>query len=171
MRMRMSLRTHLWTEFDREMVTTRVLLARTPEAAAGWKPHPRSWTLGQLAAHLAEIPGWAVTALTRTGWDMEPAGSPEYRPPEFSSTALLLARFDAGVERAGAAIAAVTDDALQEDWTLHSADETIFIRTRLAAYRTLVLNHLVHHRGQLTVYLRLLDVPLPPLYGPTADEG
>jgi uncharacterized damage-inducible protein DinB len=167
----MSIAESLLPEFDHEMVTTRQLLQRTPEAQAAWKPHVKSMSLGALATHLALIPVWGATTLTETELDLNPPGGPAYMPPAFQPTAALLALFDDNVKKTRAAIATTSDDAFMVPWTLKDGGVQVFSLPRVAVMRTFVMNHLIHHRGQYTVYLRLRDVPLPPSYGPTADTG
>jgi len=159
----------LLPEFDHEMKTTRAVLERIPDAKASFRPHPKSTTLGQLGAHLANIPVWATTALTGTEVDTAPPGGPALATPGFESVADVLLRFDANVAAARTHIAAATDADLMVPWTLKRAGATIFTLPRAAVIRSMALSHMIHHRGQLTVYLRLCDVPLPSVYGPTAD--
>lgn len=159
----------LLPEFDHEMATTRALLERVPEDRAGWKPHPRSTTLGDLAAHLAQLPGMAVMVIDQDEVDMNPPGGPGFTPPGFSTTAALLETFDANVARARAALADAADEAMGVPWSLRSGGHAIFTLPRVAVLRSFVMNHVIHHRGQLSVYLRLNEVPLPSIYGPTAD--
>jgi uncharacterized damage-inducible protein DinB len=159
----------LLAEFDHEMATTRTLLERVPEGAAAWRPHQRSFSLGELAMHVATIPGLAQLVLDTPEHDMNPPGGEGYRIPDFISTAAMLEAFDAAVRGARAALEGATDEALQVVWSLKNAGATIFALPRAAAYRTLFMSHQIHHRGQLSVYLRLQDVPLPFMYGPTAD--
>jgi uncharacterized damage-inducible protein DinB len=165
----MSLKLALLTEFDNEMATTRSLLERVPEGAAGWKPHPRSFSLGQLAMHVATLPSLGKQILDTPEFDMNPPVGEGYRLPEFESTAALLETFEAAVRDARAALERTDDAALQVVWTMKNAGETLLSLPRVAAYRTIFMSHKIHHRGQLSVYLRLQDVPLPFIYGPTAD--
>lgn len=165
----MPLTAALLAEFDHEMATTRALLERVPEGAAAWKPHPRSFTLGQLAMHVATLPGLGQQVLEVEEMDMNPPGGEPFRMPEFESTATMLATFDAVVRGARAALEGIGAAALQAVWTLKNGGATIFALPRAAMWRTLFMNHQIHHRGQLSVYLRLQDVPLPSIYGPTAD--
>lgn len=165
----MSLSATLLTEFDHEMTTTRALLERVPEAAAAWKPHPKSFSLGQLAMHVATLPGLGRQVLAVPEADLNPPGGGGYRIPEFTSTAALLEIFDDAVRGARAALAGVDEAALQVVWSMKNAGQTILSQPRLAAYRTVFMSHQIHHRGQLSVYIRLQDVPLPFMYGPTAD--
>lgn len=156
-------------EFDQEMQTTRALLARVPEARAEWRPHPRSRPVGELAQHIANLVGYAELIVRHTERDASapPGGQAGIAP--FSTTAALLSSFDANVGTARAAIAASSDAEMAVPWALKRGATVLFSLPRAVALRTFLLNHLIHHRGQLSVYLRLLEVPLPPVYGPTAD--
>lgn len=165
----MAIAQSLLPEFDHEMSTTRALLERVPEDRAAWKPHPRSTALGDLAAHLAQLPGMASMVIGQDEVDMNPPGEPGFTPPGFSTTAALLETFDANVARARAAIAGAADEAMGVTWSLKSGGHAIFSMPRVAVLRSFVMNHVIHHRGQLSVYLRLNEVPLPSIYGPTAD--
>lgn len=157
------------SEFDHEMATTRRLLERAPEERADWKPHPKSWSLSELGTHIANLLVWAVMTMDRTELDLSPPGGPPFPRPEFHGFPTLLETFDENVRNARAAIAGASDENFLTPWTLKNAGEVIFTLPRVASMRTFVFNHLVHHRGQLSVYLRLLDVPLPSIYGPSAD--
>ncbi len=165
----MSLAKSLLPEFDQEMATTRSLLERVPEAHAAWKPHEKSMALGELAAHLAELPGLLIPALTQPDLDLSPPGGPAYAPARWESKAATLRAFDAGVAQGRGALAGISDAALLEPWALKKAGTTLFTVPRGSAIRGLILSHMIHHRGQLSVYLRLQDVPLPAMYGPSAD--
>jgi len=156
------------SEFDREIGVTRRVLARVPGDRLSWGPHPRSMTLGRLATHLASLPGWLPQILNETTFDL--ASLPAMVLVDETSAAIL-ARFDAGVADARRSLRESTDARLADTWTLRKEGEVILTLPRIVALRTEGLYHLTHHRGQLTVYLRLLDIPVPPIYGPTADEG
>jgi uncharacterized damage-inducible protein DinB len=156
------------SEFDREIGVTRRVLARVPEDCLAWGPHPRSMTLGRLATHLASLPGWLPCILNEATFDL--AGLPPTSVVD-GTAAAILARFDAGVAEARRALCESTDSRLADIWTLRKDGEVVITLPRIVALRTEGLYHLTHHRGQLTVYLRLLDIPIPPTYGPTADEG
>jgi uncharacterized damage-inducible protein DinB len=157
-------------EFDRETAVTRLLLERAPDSRLSWAPHPRSRTLGDLCLHLAELPLWSVTVMQQTAHDLSPPGV-EGRPPQhFESREATLQRFDEHVNQARASITGASDADFLARWTLQQAGRTLFTMPRVSALRSLVLAHLIHHRGQLSVYLRLCDVPLPAIYGPTADD-
>jgi len=157
----------LLPEFDHEMGTTRRLLERVPDEHLGWKPHDRSMTLGRLATHVAEIPEWSARVLDHD--EMNITGS--YQPRQGQSQSAILAVFDAASAEARKKLATKTDGELLAPWSFKRDGKTLFTMPKAAVIRSMVLNHLIHHRGQLSVYLRLKNVPLPPMYGPTADEG
>jgi uncharacterized damage-inducible protein DinB len=159
----------LLPEFDHEMATTRRLLERVPEARFDWKPHEKSMTLGELSGHLASIPFWCSATLNAASLDLASLGD-EARPKPPASRAALLAEFDKKVAAARERLCGTTDPELLAPWTLTQEDHEIFTMPRITAIRSFVMNHSIHHRGQLTVYLRLNDISLPPIYGPTADE-
>jgi uncharacterized damage-inducible protein DinB len=163
----MAIRDALLPELDQEMATTRSLLERVPEEHAAWKPHPKSFSLGDLALHISTIPFWGTTTIRKTEFNGQDP-SAQVRPT-FESTAQILQRFDENVAEMRAALAEASDEDLMVPWSLRNGDETIFTLPRMVALRGFVFNHLIHHRGQLSVYLRLRDVPLPSIYGPTAD--
>jgi uncharacterized damage-inducible protein DinB len=163
----MGVKDSLLPEFDQEMAATRVVLARLPESSFAWKPHDRSYALGGLATHLAQIPHWGCAILTGDGHDLAAAGSPAAMLP---TVAAVLEQFDEHVNEVRRALLEMLDAQLQTPWALRRGDHLILSMPRIAALRRFVLHHTVHHRGQLTVYLRLQGVPLPPLYGPSADE-
>ncbi len=161
----------LLPQFDHEMATTRKVLACVPEAKAAWKPHVKSMSLGELAAHLAMLAAWAVPTLRRSVLDFGSADGKRFAPPTFTTTAALLALHDANAAAARATIAATSDVDFLAKWTLRNGGTDIFTMPRIAVLRGFVLSHGIHHRGQLTVYLRLLDVPLPAVYGPSSDAS
>lgn len=166
----MPLAQSLLPEFDHEMATTRKLLARTPEDRQDFKPHPKSMSLAALALHLATLPTWGSATMTRTEFDANPVGGPPFPRPEWAGRDALLATFDAAVRGARDAIASASDADLMVPWALKNAGTTIFSLPRIAVLRSFVLSHTIHHRGQFSVYLRLLDVAVPSIYGPSADE-
>ena len=166
----MAIKDALLPEFDHEMGTTRRLLERVPEQDFGWKPHSKSMALGELTAHLANIPTWCTTILGDPVFDI--ASVPDdARPKPATSREALLAAFDEKIAAARARLAATGDAEMMSTWTLKHGGQEIFTMPRAAAIRSFVMSHIIHHRGQLSVYLRLKDVPLPPIYGPTADEA
>lgn len=154
----------LLKEFDQEMKTTRRLLERVPDGKPDWKPHPKSFSLAHLAQLVARMPGWFPQMLEHDVLDL--AGAPKYSN---ESSATLLREFDDGVARGRAAIAAMTDAKWGEPWSLKAGPQVLMTMSRAEVTRQ-TMSHLVHHRAQLGVYLRLLDVPVPSMYGPTADE-
>jgi uncharacterized damage-inducible protein DinB len=167
----MSIAASLSPEFDAELTTTRKLIEISPDAKAAWKPHPKSFALGDLGLHIANLVGWTTMTLQRTELDLNPPGGPPWTSPKFESVQATLQLFDDHVRAGRAALLAATDEDLQVGWTLKSAGVPLFTMPRVACLRSFVLNHVIHHRGQLSVYLRLLDVPLPRIYGPTADTA
>jgi uncharacterized damage-inducible protein DinB len=166
----MAIKESILPEFDHEMATTRRLLERIPEQDAGWQPHAKSMTLGKLGIHLATLPAWGVTTMNETELHMNPPGGAAFQMPTFETTAGALALFDENVANTRAAIAAASDADFMVPWTFKNAGHTVFTLPRVAVLRSFVVNHVIHHRGQLSVYLRLRDVPIPSIYGPTADE-
>ncbi|MBI3047897.1 MAG: DinB family protein [Acidobacteria bacterium] len=157
----------LLPEFDHEMATTRTVLERVPDEKFDWKPHARSFSLGVLATHVAILPMWGTETLSRSEIDI---GANQQPPTALPSRKEVLATFDRHVADARAALAGKTDAELMAMWSLKRNGRTVFSMPKTTVLRSFVLNHLVHHRGQLTVYLRLLDVPVPSIYGPSADE-
>jgi len=167
----MAIKESILPEFEHEMGTTRLLLERLPAAQADWKPHAKSRSLGELACHLVDLPRFVPWILSLESFDPAPPGGEKYTPSRFESCERMLARLDENVRQAHDAIAATPGDAeFMVPWSLKRGGKTIFTVPRVAALRTFLLNHMIHHRGQLTVYLRLQDVPLPSVYGPTADS-
>lgn len=158
----------LLPEFDQEMAVTRRLLARCPADAFDWAPHPRSFTLGALATHLTRVPRWGARILTADGHDLVTDHAAP--PPSFATPDAVLAAFDESVRQTRDHLARLSDAELMAPWSLTRKGDVLFTAPRLHAFKLYALNHLVHHRGQLSVYLRLRDVPVPPMYGPTADE-
>ena len=167
----MTLADMLLPELDHEAAVTRLLLERAPEAHLSWTPHPKSWTLGDLCLHLAQLPLWAVMVMEQTSFDLNPPDGPPPPRPRFESQAATIELFDAHLAQARQAIAAAADAELVTRWTLRDAGRTIFTMPRVSVLRSFVLSHMIHHRGQLSLYLRLCDVPLPSMYGPTADSA
>jgi uncharacterized damage-inducible protein DinB len=167
----MSISKMLLPEFDHEMATTRKVLERIPDDKFSWKPHEKSMTLGGLATHLANIPSWTKNTFAVDELDVAPPGAPPYRLEEKKSGAEVLEAFDQNVTDARAAIEGATDENWQGKRSLLMAGKTIFTLPRPAVMRGFIMSHSIHHRAQLAVYLRLLDIPVPSIYGPSADEG
>ena len=160
----------LLPEFDNEMTNTRKTLERVPDDKFAWKPHEKSSAMGNLAGHLANLPSWASLAIKQDSLDLAPGGVPVTTPP-LNSQVEVLETFDKNVAGARAAIAGASDQQLFQSWTLMANGKTIMSLPRVAVLRSFVMNHLIHHRAQLGVYLRLNDIPVPSIYGPSADEG
>ena len=160
---------YLLPEFDHEMATTRRVLERVPERAFEWKPHEKSMSLGQLSGHLANIPAWCSAVLDLPGADLAIDGD-RYRSTFPQTRERLVEDFDGKLASARASLVKQTDPELKAPWTLKNGGHEVFTLPRITALRSFILNHSIHHRGQLTVYLRLNNVALPPVYGPTADE-
>lgn len=163
----MSLSKMLLPEFDQEMAKTRTVLERTPDDRFSWKPHEKSFSFMEMANHLARLPGWGAATLGTDSMDLD-----HFVPPPPAQTREgVLASFDQNVSGFRRALEGAGDEALMKPWTLLQGGRELFTMPRLAVLRSLILNHIVHHRGQFTVYLRLNDLPVPALYGPSADEG
>jgi uncharacterized damage-inducible protein DinB len=163
----MAIAESLLPELDREVAVTRKLLERVPEERSGWKPHDKSSSLGQLAGHLATLPRFGVIAINQSEFDVDGVAP----PAPATSRAALLAAFDEHAAAFRAALVGRTDAELTASWTLKQKGKVIFSMPKVAVLRSFVMNHLIHHRGQLSVYLRQLDIPLPSIYGPSADEN
>jgi len=162
-----NLQTALGHELKRELAITRRVLERAPTEQFGWRPHAKSMTLGTLAGHMANLIGFLEISLQGSSFDVA-TGKRADNP---TTTADVLARFDLNAENLHKALADVSDDAFNDIWSLTHGDKTLLSMPRTAVVRTMVLNHLIHHRGQLSVYLRLLDIAVPAIYGNSADEG
>ena len=158
-------------EFDQEMQNTRKTLERIPDEKWNWKPHEKSGTLGWLAGHVGTVPEWITMTINTQELDYAPVNGPAYEPPKISNRQEVLAAFDKAAAEARAALAGVSDLDIMKNWKLLAGGQEIFTLPRIACIRGMCLNHLIHHRGQLTVYFRLIGVPVPGLYGPSADEG
>ena len=163
----MAIKEALLAEYDHEMGTTRKLLERIPDDRLSWKPHQKSMSLGGLATHLANLPNWGDAILNGTSFDL--ATMPPNRQEE-TSRAAILSLFDDSAKRTRGWLDK-TDAEYACMWALKRGGQEMFSLPRVAAFKNFVINHMIHHRGQMTVYLRLNDVPVPAIYGPTADEG
>ena len=161
----------LLPEFDHEMATTRKCLERLPDDKWTFKPHQKSMDLGSLASHLAAILFWVPPTVTEDEFDMNPKEGEPYKSPRYADRAETLAAYDENLAAARAALAGVSDGAMMADWSLKSGGEVAFTMPRIAVLRSFILSHNVHHRAQLGVYLRMNDVPVPAIYGPSADES
>lgn len=163
----MSIAQSLLPEFDQEMKGTRRVLERVPDGKMDWKPHEKSMALGRLATHLAEIPQWTVNSLTKDGLDFDPK---TFKPVILGTTAEILALFDANTAKSRDVLARTSDTDFAMPWSLRMTGKEMFAGTRGTTYRQFCMSHMIHHRAQLGVYLRLLGVPVPGVYGPTADD-
>ena len=166
----MSIAQSLLPEFDLEMEATRKVLERIPTDKLDWGPHEKSMTFRQLGTHVANLLSWTQITLQQSEFDVEPLGGEAWTPPAADSTAELLGMFDQNTASAREALAAAGDEVFMQSWTLKKAGESLFSAPKAGVLRRFVMNHLIHHRGQLTVYLRLIGVPVPQTFGPTADE-
>jgi len=157
----------LLPEFDHEMTVTRKLLERVPDDRLDWKPHQKSYSLGQLAQHVATIPMWGSMTLTESEIDL--GGTSQLEP--LKTRADIVSLFDRHVAQTRAALVGKSDSELMAPWSLKREGHLIFSMPKASVWRSFVMSHLIHHRAQLGVYLRMHDVPLPSMYGPSADEG
>jgi uncharacterized damage-inducible protein DinB len=164
----MTIANTLLQELEQEAATTRRLLERVPESRTSWRPHEKSWTLGELAMHIAMVPGGVAEFAARPS----PVPAPEFPdPPAPPTTAELLRRFDESMAKARTVLTGMDDEAATAMWRMVAGERDVMAMPRAGFLRAIMLNHWYHHRGQLSVYLRLLGVPLPSIYGPTADEN
>lgn len=161
----MSIGSSLLPEFDQEMATTRRVIERVPSNKGEWRPHAKSFPLGHLTQFVATMPGWIVRMIEQDSLDLAEGGGYSYE-----TTEALLEQFDGLVGQARAALERVSDEDMAKPWSLEMDGRVLLTLPRGVSVRQ-TINHLIHHRGQLTVYLRLNDVPVPSIYGPSADEG
>ncbi len=166
----MAIKDALLREIEQEAALTRKYLERLPEDRLDWRPHQKSNTLRWLASHLADLPAWSEMVLTRDEFDIAPKDSEPYRTQQRASRAEVLEVFDRNVAKMRELVAATSDEGFGETWTLKAGGENVFSAPRAGVLRSTVISHSIHHRGQLSLYLRLNDVPLPASYGPSADE-
>jgi uncharacterized damage-inducible protein DinB len=164
----MSIAESLLPEFDREMGLTRRVLERVPDGQFAWKPHEKSMTLGRLAEHLAELPFWLTITIKESGIDLGAGRPPDYRSPDTRDA--VVGMFDKNVADARAALIGRADGELMAPWTLKHQGKEVFTMPKIAVIRGFAINHMIHHRGQMMVYLRLQNVAVPSIYGPSADE-
>ena len=157
-------------EFNEEMKKTRSMLERVPDAALDYKPHPKSMTMRELASHIAEMPGWGAVTVQSDELDLQPPEGPAYEFYLGESRDGILGSFDRNVIKAKSAISPVSNEEMLVDWTLLMHAKPIFTMPRIAVLKSMTLSHIIHHRAQLGVYLRMNDVPIPGMYGPSADD-
>lgn len=161
----------LLPEFDHEMANTRKTLERVPDEKFSWQPHGKSMTMGRLSSHLADIPGWIEHTLAHESIDVNPPDGEHQQPNQCATRAEVLKRFDENVAKGRKSIESASDEQWMKTWSLLNGGKTMFTLPKVAVLRGFVMNHSIHHRAQLGVYLRLNDVPVPSIYGPSADEG
>jgi uncharacterized damage-inducible protein DinB len=161
----------LLPEWDHEMANTRKTLERVPDEKLDWKPHEKSSAMGSLATHLANIPTWAIHTLEKESLDLAPPGGEAPRAALLNSRQEILETFDKNVASGRAAIAAASNEEFSKIWTLLHGGKTVLAMPKIAVLRGFVMSHNIHHRAQLGVYLRLNDIAVPAIYGPSADEG
>jgi uncharacterized damage-inducible protein DinB len=164
----MSIAQSMLPEFDNEMANTRKTLERIPEDKLSWKPDPKSMSLGQLAGHIVEMTGWGTMTLQTDSLNMDPGS---HKPLVLTSQAQTLQEFDKNLATLRTTLSATKDEDMMKPWTLSISGTPLFSMPRVAVMRSMIMNHIIHHRAQLTVYYRLNGVPVPALYGPSADEG
>jgi uncharacterized damage-inducible protein DinB len=157
-------------EFDQEMANTRKVLERIPDDKFDWQPHPKSHTIGWNANHVADLPNWLAETLTKPSLDIAPVGGEPYAFPKLATTREILEMFDRNVASAREAITSIEAEEAGQMWTLSQGGTPFFTMPRSTVVRRMVLNHLIHHRAHLCVYLRLNDIPVPGMYGPSGDE-
>lgn len=158
-------------ELEREVQVTRKVIERIPDDKLGWKPHEKSMTAGSLASHIAEMYSWGTVTMKVDELDLAPVDGPKWEPFQGKSTAEIVTRLEANFTAAKEAISSATDDQdWMKMWTLKMGGQIMFSMPRVACMRGMIMNHIVHHRGQLSVYLRMLDIAVPSIYGPSADE-
>ena len=167
----MALSDAILPEFDYEMANTRKTLERVPDDKFDWKPHDKSTSMGGLATHLSNIPTWAIYTIAQDSLDLAPEGKPLPTAEIAKSQSDLLNVFDDNVAKARAAIAGASDAELMKRWSLLKNGKQLMTLPKIAVLRSFVMNHQIHHRAQLGVYLRLNDIPVPSIYGPSADEN
>lgn len=166
----MSISQALLPEFDHEVATTRKVVERLPEAKFGFKPHEKSMAAGRLASHIGEMGMWGSMTMATDDFDFAPGGVNAYPPVNHATHAELMAAFDKAMADTRTALAAASDQDFMKMWTLKNNGQVLLTMPKIAVIRSFVMNHIIHHRGQLSVYLRLLDIPVPSIYGPSADE-
>jgi uncharacterized damage-inducible protein DinB len=167
----MTINEALLPEFDQEAAATRKHLERVPEDKFAWKPHPKCFTMAGLSKHIVNMLAWTTDTIGKDSFDIAPPGAPPYKEEPVKSRQELLERFDKSSSEARAAIAGASDEHLMKPWSLLSGGTVLFTMPRIACIRAYIMNHTIHHRAQLGMYLRLNDIPLPGTYGPSADES
>lgn len=163
----MSIAQSLLSEYDHEMATTRKMLERFPEDKVEWRPHQTSMPMGRLAGHVAEMPEWTIPTLQQDKLEMDPT---KYTPNIMKFRNEVLKKFDETVKAGRAAIAGASDETMMKPWTFIAGGKPVFTMPKIAVLRSFVMNHMIHHRGQLAAYYRIAGVPVPSIYGPSLDD-
>jgi len=166
----MQLANQLVLEFKQETKNTRKVLERVTESIWNWRPHHKSWTMGELATHIANVPSWTNMTISNDSMNIDPDNSSQKTVPA-QSLQEVLNRFDKNCQEAESALAQSSDEHLFKPWTMQTGEKVLFTMPRLNVLRNFIINHLIHHRAQLCVYLRLNDIPVPAIYGPSADDS
>ncbi|UCF19360.1 MAG: DinB family protein [Gemmatimonadota bacterium] len=166
----MAINESLLIELQQEAAATRKVLENIPEDKLAWRPHEKSMTLSRLATHIAELPAWGEVMLSRDEFDIAPPGAPPFQPQELGSVAEILDLFDKNVAKLRELAGSTSDEDFRKQWTLLKGGNQVFTAPRIGVVRSTLFNHTIHHRGQLTVFLRLVGAPVPGTYGPSADE-
>lgn len=166
----MAMRDFLLPEFDQEMASTRKTLERVPDDKLSWRPHEKSFTMQALASHLANIPSWMGMTLNQDSLDVAPEGESSFKTPQGESAKHLLEMFDKNVTEARKILSETSDETFNQSWTLLAGGNKIFTMPKAAVLRLFIFSHIIHHRAQLGVYFRLNNIPVPAIYGPSADE-
>ena len=166
----MRLNEMLLREFNGDLKTTIKVLERIPEDKLDWRPHEKSWTLGELATHISNIPSWVKPTTLQESLDIAPEGKEPPKTEPLKSRAEILENLKKYAEEAAAALSAIDDEALMKEWTMLSGGHKVFTIPRVTVLRNFILNHMIHHRAQLCLYFRLNDIPVPAIFGPSADE-
>jgi len=167
----MSISETLLPELENEMASTRKMLERVPDGKWGWKPHAKSFSMGDLAGHIANLASWSEMVITSDSFDVAPGGQRPAKRQGPQNNQQLLAEFDANVAKAAASLKGTDDAQLAKPWSLLWGGQPIFTMPKSEVLRSSVMSHSIHHRGQLSIYLRLNDIPMPGMYGPSADES
>jgi uncharacterized damage-inducible protein DinB len=167
----MSISETLLPELENEMASTRKMLERVPDEKWGWKPHAKSFSMGDLAGHIANLASWLEMVITSDSFDVAPGGQRPAKRQGPQNSQQLLAEFDANVAKAAASLKGADDALLAKPWSLLWGGQPIFTMPKSEVLRSAVMSHSIHHRGQLSIYLRLNDIPMPGMYGPSADES
>ena len=157
----------LTAELEHEAISTRKMLERIPADKLAWKPHEKSMTLERIAGHIVEMVGWTKSSLTQDELDFSKF---DYQPKVYTDASQLVADLDANVSEAIEILQNTSNETMAENWTMRNGEQVYFTMPKAAVMRSFVMNHIIHHRGQMSVYLRLLDIPVPSIYGPSADE-